>query len=208
MTTGTIEDVALIPATIKTIYERRAVRKYQHKPVDRILIEKIIDAGRMAPSALNAQEWKFCVVTNPVTIQSFSKAIDKIAAKQFIRSGPKQMIKNIIHLLHFSQGFRFLKVADHVFYEAPVVIFIAAPRDNEWVALDVGMCAQNMMLAAKSLGLDSCPVGFGKYIEHTKFYPELHIPSSEEIQLSVIFGYGDETPELHPRKKNNVLYID
>jgi nitroreductase len=89
-----------------------------------------------------------------------------------------------------------------------VVIFITAPKDNEWAALDIGMCSQNMMLAAKFMGLDSCPVGFGKYIEHTKLYPQLHIPSSEEIHLSIIFGYGDETPEVHKRIKKNAIYID
>jgi len=52
-----------------------------------------------------------------------------------------------------------------------VVIFIISPHDNEWASLDVGMCAQNIMLAAKSLGLDTCPVGFGKYVEKTKIFP-------------------------------------
>ena len=65
-----------------------------------------------------------------------------------------------------------------------------------------------MMLAAKAMGLDSCPVGFGKYIEHTKLYPQLHIPLTEKIYLSVIFGYGDETPEMHKRNRDNETFID
>ena len=45
--------------TIKIIYERRAVRKYKDISVEKNLIEQIIDTGRMAPSAINKQPWKF-----------------------------------------------------------------------------------------------------------------------------------------------------
>ena len=64
------------------------------------------------------------------------------------------------------------------------------------------------MLAAKAMGLESCPVGFGKYIEHTTLYPQLHIPDAEKIHLSVIFGYGDETPQVHKRIRDNAVFLD
>ncbi len=194
--------------TLKTIYERRAVRKYKDQPVEIEMINKILDAGRMAPSAINKQPWKFYILTNKETIHSFSKEIVKITAKDFIKSGPKKIIETIASLFHFSHGADIFKIADPVFYKAPVVIFITAPRDNEWAPLDIGMCAQNMMLAAKSMGLDSCPVGFGKYVEHTAIYSRLKVPSSEQVELAVILGYGDETPAIHPRNRNNVFFID
>lgn len=208
MATSVINKVAETTETLQTIYERRSVRKYKNKFVDKSTIEKILEAGRMAPSAMNEQPWKFYVVTNKETIHSFSKEISKITAKEFLKADPGRIIKNIIHLLNFSMGFRYLKTKDHVFYEAPVVIFITGPRDNEWVDLDIGMCAQNMMLAAKSMGLDTCPIGFGKLLEHTKLYPQLKTSAREEIKLSIIVGYGDETPEVHKRIKKNAVFID
>ncbi|HSN08135.1 MAG TPA: nitroreductase [Hanamia sp.] len=208
MANSVINKVAETTETLQTIYERRSVRKYKNKLVDKNTIEKILDAGRMAPSAMNEQPWKFYVVTNKETIQSFSKEISKITAKEFLKAGPGRIIKNIIHLLNFSLGFRYLKNKDHVFYEAPVVIFITGPGNNEWVDLDIGMCAQNMMLAAKSMGLDTCPIGFGKLLEHTKVYPQLKTSPKEEIKLSIILGYGDETPEVHKRIKKNAVFID
>lgn len=195
-------------ATLKTIYERRAVRKYLSKPVDRKLIEMVLDAGRMAPSAMNKQSWKFYVFTNKETIQLMSKEIKKAAAKDFLKSGIKQVIKMAAGLFHVTAGVDFFKMADPVFYGAPVVIFITGPRDNEWAALDIGMCAQNILLAAKSLGLDSCPVGFGKYLEHTKSYSLLPVKAGEQIHLSIILGYGNENPELHKRVRNNVIFIE
>lgn len=194
--------------TLKVIYERRAVRKYKEKPVDHELIERILDAGRMAPSAINKQPWKFYILTDKETIKSFSKKIGKSAAKHFIKAGPKSLLNGVISLFHFSHKLDFLKRPDPIFHGAPVVVFITAPRDNEWAALDIGMCSQNMMLAAKSLGLDSCPVGFGKYVEQTKLFPGLKISSTDQVHLALIFGYGDESPEIHQRIRDNAFYID
>lgn len=208
MKTAIITQASDSTETLKTIYERRAVRKYKDQPVDTGMIEKILDAGRMAPSAINKQPWKFYILTDKETIHSFSKEIAKIAAKDFIKSGPKQIIKTIASLFHFSHGADLFRIADPVFYKAPVVIFITAPKDNEWALLDIGMCAQNMMLAAKSMGLDSCPVGFGKYVEHAAIYSRLKVPSSERVELAVILGYGNETPDVHPRNRDNVFFID
>ena len=51
--------------TLKTIYFRRAVRKYGPAPVPKKLIDEILDAARMAPTSMNKQAWKFYVVTHP-----------------------------------------------------------------------------------------------------------------------------------------------
>lgn len=87
------------------------------------------------------------------------------------------------------------------------MIVITASKDNEWAALDIGMCSQNIMLAAKSLGLDSCPIGFGKFIEKTKDYSKLDIPSTDMVYLAIVIGYGDEEPKAHERIKNNTFYL-
>ncbi|MBL0745748.1 nitroreductase family protein [Chryseolinea lacunae] len=65
--------------TIATIYQRRAVRNHKVKPVEKDLIEQIIDAGRMAPSAMNRQLWKFYVLTDWELIGSLSPRIVKVA---------------------------------------------------------------------------------------------------------------------------------
>jgi nitroreductase len=173
-----------------TIHERRAVRKYKIKPIDKAQIEQIIMAGKLAPSAMNQQLWKFYVLTNTEKIKSYSNAITKVAE----------------NVLHFSFKDT-LKEEDPIFHGAPIVIFISSPKENEWTTLDVGMCAQNMMLAAKSLGYDTCPVGLAKFFEKTDTYKELNIPTSEEIKLAIILGIGDEKPEIHQRKNNNITFL-
>lgn len=177
--------------TLNTIYQRRAVRKYKDLRVEKSIIDQIIDAGRMAPSAMNGQLWKFYVITDKEIIQSLSPVIVNIANK----------------VLNWAHGVDHSKTSDIIFHNAPVVIFITAPKKNEWAKLDVGMCCQNMMLAAKSLGLDTCPIGFAKFLEKTNKISILGMSTSEEIQLALIVGYGDENPPVHERKKNNVKYL-
>ena len=193
---------------IKTIYERRAVRKYQDKPISKEMIEQLIDAGRMAPSAMNWQPWSFYVVTSKEDITLFSREIVKGGLKSIPSLGIKNVAKAVVSgITHLSFGIDFLTAKDPVFHGAPVVIFITAPKDNEWAALDIGMCSQNIMLAAKSLGLESCPIGFGKFVEKVKDYSKLNIPKIERVHLAIIIGYGDEVPEVHERNKNNAFYI-
>lgn len=194
--------------TLKTIFERRAVRKYKEKAVSKETIEQIIDAGRMAPSAMNRQPWKFYVVTSKEDIKLFSHEIAKQGLKTIPKIGIKEAVKSIVTgITNLSHGIDFLTSKDPVFHEAPVVIFITAPKDNEWAAFDIGMCSQNMMLAAKSLGLDSCPIGFAKFIGKTKSYSKLKISTDDKVQLAIIMGYGDEKPEIHKRKKDNIFYL-
>ena len=177
--------------TITTIYQRRSVRSYKAAAVARAFTDEIIAAGKMAPSAINAQPWKFYVADNPGIVRQFSVEI-AAAAEQYAY---------LSHGVHLSQP------ADRIFFGAPVVVFISAPRTNQWAHLDIGMCVQNMMLAATSMGLASCPIGLGKFIERTAGYPMLHIPSEEEIVIAVAIGYSDHIPSPEIRKSNDIFYL-
>lgn len=208
METEVVTDIRKDSAILSTIYTRRAVRKYKAKSVDKKLIEQLLAAGRMAPSAMNRQPWKFYVVTNKEIIHKLSGDIAKKAFKETVRKGMKGVLKTLSALFHFVGSFDLSTFHDPVFYGAPVVIFITAPNNNEWAQLDIGMCAQNIMLTAKSIGLDTCPIGFGKFVEHTKHSYLLNIPETESVQLSIIVGYGEEKPPAHERKTDNVVYIE
>lgn len=209
METATRPRASINTETLKTIYERRSVRRFTGQSVDRQLIEQLIAAGRMAPSALNKQPWKFYVVTNKEMIHELSKEIYREGAKKILKTGVKQVVKTGLQLLtHFAESLHALKSEDVIFHGAPVVIFITGPCYDEWAALDIGMCAENIMLAAKAAGLESCPVGFAKFVTETRLFPQLHIPGTEEVYLSVILGYGAETPSPPERKKNNILFIN
>lgn len=196
--------------TLKVIYERRAVRKFKDKAVEKELLLELLNAARMAPSAINKQPWHFYVLTNTEMIKRFSSAIIKHSKMAMLKAGLKEALHHLLHpgSFHLKDGMDFLKAEDPIFHGAPVVIFISSEKSNEWASLDIGMCAQNIMLAAKSLGLDTCPVGLAKFIEHTDEYKELHIPSSEQINLAILVGYGNENPAVHERKQDNATFVN
>jgi len=197
----------IIPEVIRNLYERRSVRRYLDRAVARELIEQVIDAGRMAPTAMNKQPWKFYVLTEPESIKEFSKSIVKTLAKEMMHEGPAGIAKLAVGALYNLYYGSLLEGPD-VFYGAPVVIFITASKDEPWACYDTSMCAQNMMLAAKALGLDSCPLGVGKSVEHTPLYYKLRIPYPEKVFLALVIGYGDEKPDAHKRMKDNVVYVN
>lgn len=193
--------------TIRTIFERRSVRKYKDTPLTPADIEFLIDAGRMAPSAMNKQPLKFYVLSHKADISSFSKEIMSGGLKGIREMKVKDALKMTLGLFHFSAIKDMLFQRDHVFYEAPAVIIITTPKEDEWATLDAGMCAQNIMLAAKSMGFDSCPVGFGRYIMQTKDYHLLSIPDSEKVELAISVGYGAQQPETPERRKDNLFFV-
>ncbi len=49
--------------TLETIKERRSVRKFRPDPVERELLEQLVDSGRLAPTAMGKEPWEFVVVT-------------------------------------------------------------------------------------------------------------------------------------------------
>ncbi|HZY79610.1 MAG TPA: nitroreductase [Cyclobacteriaceae bacterium] len=177
--------------TIKTINERRAVRKFKPGNVSASLLDQLLYAARMAPSALNGQPWKFFILTERELINVLDQKIKAVASK-------------IFRMEHASE---FFDTPNPIFHGAPIVIFIAADRKNEWAGLDVGMCAQNLMLAAKSLGLDTCTVGLAKFAEQTSVYGALGIPAGDQILIAISVGYGDENPAPHPRKTDNAFFV-
>lgn len=178
-------------AILKTIFRRRAVRNYLDKPVDRETIDQLVEAGRMAPSAINLQPYRFIILDDAVQIKKFAEQIGKVAEPFF----------------RLAHGVTLPHSGDTIFYHAPVVVFLVGPKNDDWAGLDIGMCAQNMMLAAKSLGLDTCPVGLAKLAEQTAAYPELGIASGEKIYIALTIGYGADTPAFHGRKNNNAVYL-
>jgi nitroreductase len=60
---------------IRLIKDRRSVREYLDKLIDKRILEEIVDCGRLAPSAKNVQPWKFVVVTDKAKLEEIAKQV-------------------------------------------------------------------------------------------------------------------------------------
>lgn len=173
---------------IETIMSRRSIRKYLDKPVEHEKLALIVKCGINAPSGMNQQPWAVRVVEN----QDFIKGTTEI----FKKENPEQVKRDA----NFKNMYR----------NAPNIIVVATPKDRG--QLDSGLMGENMMLAAKSLGLGTCclggPVRFLQSSEACKPYlAKLNLPDGYEICYILAVGYPDETPEAKPREENKVLFI-
>jgi nitroreductase len=179
--------------TMNLLKSRRSVRSYKPEPVPKEVIDKILEAGTWAPSAMNRQPWKFVVVTDRKLINELSENVKKI------------MLKNdtIMKVARFAE--RFTAQKDLVFYGAPLLIFVVG-EENDWMAFDTGLAAENMFLYARSEGLGSCWIGFSHQLnKDPEVLKKLKIPKNHQIYGALIFGYPAEKWHEKDRKKPEIL---
>ncbi len=164
--------------TEEIILRRRSVRLYKKEQVPEFMIKRILETGRYAPSAGNYQPWKFVVVRDGKIIDQLTdtvidkcKSLKKIIDYRRPGFGWLRPIANLLirlksNELHPAPFGAISMIADGtlgLYHGAPTVIFIF--KDVRGVSnpdLDCGIAGQNMVLAAHSLGLGTCWVGFAK----------------------------------------------
>ncbi|MBR5683271.1 MAG: nitroreductase family protein [Ruminococcus sp.] len=183
------------------IKERRSIRKYISKPVDKKLINEILSAAVLAPSAKNRQPWKF-IVYSAGSKDELLNAMEKglIKTKAELSNMP-----NSEYLL--SDAFNTLRIMR----EAPTVIMVLNTNGSSPFAdidtfariteicdsLSIGAAIENMLLKATELGLGTL------WIANTCYaYNELadFIGTTDLLIGAVALGYADEAPAPRPRK--------
>ncbi len=175
-------------AVIQTIMSRQSIRKYLDKPVEHEKLALIAKCGIHAPNALNRQLWAVRVVEN----QDFIKGTTEIFKKE-----KTEMVKR-------DPNFK------NMYRNAPNIIVVATPKGQGQV--DAGLLGENMMLAAKSLGLGTCCLGsaasFLNGSEACKPYlAKLNLPQGYEICYVLAVGYPDETPAMKTRDESKIEFV-
>ncbi|MGD1076327.1 MAG: nitroreductase family protein, partial [Thermodesulfovibrionales bacterium] len=140
-------------AVIEAIRKRRSVRSYEGGSISRDLIDAIIEAGNEAPSAMNSQPWRFVVVEDRETKRKLLRAALP-HAKRIL-----EMIKEADPERYEAIKKRYEELDDPVYYSAPAIIFVIG--FGRYADHSCPLACENMMLAAHSIGLGSCWVGFG-----------------------------------------------
>jgi len=161
---------------------RQSTRAYlADKPVEAEKLERILEAGRLAPSACNAQPWHFIVVNDP---DLKNKVADAASAR-------------LLGMNHFTK-------------QAPVHIVIVEEKvnlssgiggiikDKHFAFVDIGIVAAHICLAAEAEGLGSCILG---WFNEGKIKKLLNIPESKRVILDIIIGYPNQ--EIRSKKRKS-----
>lgn len=186
--------------TLKTIAKRYSCRSFTDKAINDADLQAIADAGIQAPSARNVQGWHITAVKNKALIAEIeaegmrimSELPDKSAYERIMGRGGK------------------------LFYNAQAVAFIAvngaaASNYAKYAAVDLGIVAQNISLAATSLGIDNCHCGFVAFCfaggKADEFKNKLKFPSGYECNYGVLFGYGGGQGTPHAPNAGKITVI-
>lgn len=197
------------------ITSRHSIRAYRSDPVPRDEIERILEVAARAPSGTNTQPWKVYVLTGDAK-QRLAQAIlaahgDPAAAAAHTEEYayyPREWVSPYIErrrkvgwdlyaLLGLTRDNKTGMSAQHgrnyQFFDAPVGFIFTIDRvleQGSW--LDYGMFLQNIMVAARGRGLDTCPqAAFTQY--HAIIEEQLGIPDSEMVVCGMALGYADTT---------------
>lgn len=173
-----------ITPTEKVIYERRSVRTFKPDPVPRELIERVLEAGRFAPTAGNCIGYKVTVITDREVLDEWHKStiffLTNVSNITMHKNPLIDILKRIFVLVRPSSfdirpmaaisgltRARFTgaqsRFGDHevdTFFEAPCAILLHAHHHHvSHKEVGLGIIAQTMVLAAHSLGLGTCYQG-------------------------------------------------
>jgi nitroreductase len=167
------------------IISRQSDRKYSDEQIEKDKLARILEAGHMAPSACNAQPWKFIVVTKP-------KLREKIA----VAASAKLLGMN------------------NFVGQAPVILVIVREQPNfsskvggtiknkDYSLIDIGIASENICLQARAEGIGSCMIG---WFDEAILRNILDIPKSKRIELIITLGYSLSEQRVKRRKPDEQI---
>lgn len=191
------------------IATRHSTRKFKEEPVPQEVLDKVIEAGRQAPSGKHKNQSRFIVIRKKKVLQELIALVQQEFAKMEVTPENDD---------NFGGAIRAAKKGGYVFmYNAPVLIVVANKRDYGNKYADVSCAMQNMMLAANALDLGSCWINQLRWLQDNPvlraYLQKLGMAEDEEVCASLSIGYPD-TPDGLPGRRvmpvtgNPVVYID
>jgi LAO/AO transport system ATPase len=208
--------VDAVEAVDLAITSRRAVRRFLPAPVAREVVEEILAVASRAPSGTNMQPWKAYVLAGDAKAALSAAILEALACEpethaeehpnypsewvEPYRSRRRAIGLGLYGLLGIGKGdaarAREQFARNYVFFDAPVGFIFTIDRilgRGSW--LDYGMFLQNIMVAARARGLDTCPQqSFARF--HRVVERELALPANETVVVGMALGHADtEAPE-------------
>ena len=171
-------------ALLELIKKRQSVRRYTDKPVEKDKLDRCLEAAMLAPSACNAQPWKFIVVDDP----------------ELARKVGRETWNNIAKFNKFAE-------------EAPVIIVIAIEKSPitpklgkmikhiDYPYIDIGIAAEHFCLQATAEGLGTCMLG---WFNEKPIQKLLNIPKKRKIGLVISLGYEPEDYKMREKIRKDV----
>jgi coenzyme F420-0:L-glutamate ligase/coenzyme F420-1:gamma-L-glutamate ligase len=198
-----------MPRVTDAIKQRRSIRKYSPRPISPEILREILEAAGWAPSAHNAQPWRFIVLTEESAKQALAEAMADAWTADMAKDGVAVEAQK-------------RKESIERFTHAPVLVLACLTMEDMKVYPDekrqrserdlamqsLGAAIQNMLLTAHTEGLGACWFSAPSFCKET-VRKALKIPEMVEPQALIALGYAAEKPQAPQRKPlENYAYRD
>ena len=200
---------------LEGIKTRRSVRGFKSKSIPQGVMKKILQAANNSPSYTNTQPWEVMVVSgkkkNELGRKLLELAREKAptspdlpipkgwppALEERSREHGARRLNTLGVARDDEVGREKLRLMNFEFYGAPCAVFLFIDGSlGEWSIFDMGLFAQNLTLAAHSLGVESC-----LQASVTNYAPEIKkffgIEESKKLVIGISLGYPDEKAKLN-----------
>lgn len=161
------------------VMERRTLRKYRQKPVPEDLLDRLIDAGRMAPAAANLQPLEFIAVNDP---EICAQIFPHTAWAGYLEEGAPRAGE---------EPMAYLVILRNQEIKSPV-------PDQ-----DLGFAAESIILTAWAEGIASCAIGA---LKRPPLKEVLSVPETYVVELVIALGYPAETAVAYESEDDPVHY--
>jgi nitroreductase/NAD-dependent dihydropyrimidine dehydrogenase PreA subunit len=206
---------------LELVRSRRSRRLYKDTPVERDVIEKVLEAARLAPSGHNEQTTEFVVILGKDKVHEIAKVTAGCLAKQAqqYQNPIAQMIMKLTlgkrttaYLAELGPEFEglvsmFNKGTDYILCEAPALVLFCADSIAGFMAgINANLAIQNATLAAEALELGCFYTGFVVIASNRdkSLARYLSLPETHQIYGALALGYPrlkfNKWPERHPAK--------
>jgi nitroreductase len=213
-------------ALVNLMGSRRSCRNFKNLPVDANLLEDLVKVGVTAPSGSNCQPWTFTLLTRRETVLElghrvggFFRKTNRLAAKGWLRALLRALGKPELET-YYRQHYDTIREGldqwdrgerDLLFHGAPAVIVVAADNGASCPAEDALLATGNILLAAHTMGLGTCLIGFAieAMRRERSILQWLNISDHETPHAVIALGWPDETYQRVAGRKPVVLrYVE
>ncbi|MAG15242.1 MAG: hypothetical protein CL874_05130 [Dehalococcoidales bacterium] len=200
---------------LEGITTRRSFRGFKSTPIPEETVKKIFQAVSNSPSYTNTQPWEVAVVSGRKK-DELSKILYDLAAQNAVtnpdipmpQAWPPKMEKRTGEhgarrlaalgvVRDDAEGREKLRLMNFEFYDAPCALFLFTDGAlTTWSIFDMGLFAQNVILAAHAFGLGSClQASLSNYPDAVREF--LGMPKAKKLIIGISLGYPDIAAKLN-----------
>lgn len=211
---------------VRLMASRRSCRNFEERVVDRSILEDLVKIGTTAPSSTNCQKWTFTILPTRTAVMQFGDAIMGFF-KRINKLAEKRLLCRILKILgkpqlddYYRDHYPSVQEGiddweqhgrDRLFHGATAVVLIGSKPGASGPREDALLAAQNILLAAHTMKLGTCLIGYG--VEALRNAPAikkvLGIPKEESVYAVIALGHPAETyQKLTGRKKVVPRFVD